>query len=55
MIGKNKNITRKQFEEKEKTQKTQKTHGRTSQEDFKQKKHKNTTYCNVFCVFYVAI
>ena len=47
-------VTREQFKQ-EKNTKTQKTHGRTSQEDFKQKKHKNTTYCNVFCVFYVAI
>ena len=49
MIGKNKNITRKQFKEKEKNTKTQKTHGRKSQEDFKQK---NTTCGNVFFVFF---
>ena len=45
-------VTRKQFEEEEKNTKTQKTHGRTSQEDFKQKNRKNTTYGNVFLCFF---
>ena len=45
-------VTREQFEQ-EKNTKTQKTHGRKSQEDFKQKKHKNTTCGNVFLCFFL--
>ena len=42
-------VTREQFEQ-EKNTKTQKTHGRKSQEDFKQK---NTTCGNVFLCFFL--
>ena len=44
---KNSKVTREQFEQ-EKNTKTQKTHGRKSQEDFKQK---NTKTQHMVCVF----
>ena len=44
-------VTREQFEQ-EKNTKTQKTHGRKSQEDFKQKNTKTQHVVMCFCVFF---
>ena len=45
-------VTREQFEQEKKT-KTQKTHGRKSQEDFKQKNTKTQHVVMCFCVFFL--
>ena len=45
-------VTREQFEQ-EKNTKTQKTHGRKSQEDFKQKNTKTQHVVMCFCVFFL--
>ena len=44
-------VTREQFEQ-EKNTKTQKTHGRKSQEDFKEKNTKTQHVVMCFCVFF---